>query len=71
MRKQYRYERASVRSLLRRLRQYGSYVGCACAPTDGEWCRNDDGCARADYMRAVSALRRLVSTALSKEINGG
>jgi len=58
------YKRSTVASLLRRLRQYGGYVGCGCSrqlPEEAaDKCSQQLNCARADYMRAVAALSRLV-----------
>ncbi len=55
------YERATVVSLLRRLSQYGIYVGCGCPGNpddDNEHCRRTAGCARTDYRAALAALRK-------------
>ena len=58
------YKHSTVASLIRRLRQYGSYVGCGCyGLKQGERCRRQHQCAQADYMAALVKLRRLLSTA--------
>lgn len=54
------YKRSTIASLLRRLRQYGGYVGCGCYDRVGEDCEGQPNCAQADYMQALAALRKLL-----------
>lgn len=55
------YAHSTVPILLRRLRQYTGYVGCGCYDLkDKEKCEMQKHCARADYHRALSALRSLL-----------
>lgn len=56
------YQRSTVQSLLRRLRAYTGYVVCGCyGLAEDEKCKLQKNCARGDYWRALTALKRLVT----------